>query len=110
MKTWNDTTTLIHVQLAELVALETLRYHFPDTGKMITRKVVIRQRLADTTASASLQLHSSHSAESTQTTQTSPLTAQSKKKGQAPLCATALYSCIVILTIFLCIIYNVRKK
>jgi hypothetical protein len=110
VKTWNDTTTLIHVQLAELVALETLRYHFPDTGKMITRKIVIRQRLADTNASASLQLLSSHSNENSQTTQTSPLTAQSKKKGQAPLCAAALYSCIVILTIFLCIIYNVRKK
>lgn len=53
-----DTTTLIHVNRSELVALETIRYHFTDTTKMVTRKVVVRQNQADTTARASLALRS----------------------------------------------------
>lgn len=100
MKTWTDTTTLIHVSRAELVQLETLRYHFADTIKMVTRSVTMRQIQTDTTAAASTELRSDTTAKKTQVDQQPPLTAQSKKKGQAPLCAIAIFDCVLILLIF----------
>lgn len=104
-----DTTTLIHVSRSELVALETIRYHFADTMKMITRKVVVRQNQADTTARASLALRSSFSADTTQTSLQYPLMAESKKKGQAWLCPLVLVGCVIFFTIIYCKIRNVRK-
>lgn len=94
----------------ELVQLETLRIHFADTTKMVTRKVVIRQQQTDTAASASLQLRSSQGAEKTKTAHQPPLTGQSKKKGLAGLRPKVVYSCIVIFTIFFFILYKMKKK
>lgn len=107
MQTLTDTTTLIHVSRAELVQLETLRYHFADTVKMVTRSVTVRQIQTDTTAAASTELRSDSSAKKTQTSQQPPLTAQSKKKGQAPLCAIAVIGCVIIF-VFFC--RNLAKK
>ena len=109
LKTWTDTTTLIHVSRSELVALETIRYHFADTTKMVTRKVVVRQNQADTTARASLALRSSFSADTTQTRLQPPLMVESKKKGLAWLCPLAVFGCVVIFTIIYCVLRNVRK-
>lgn len=110
MKTWTDTTTLIHVSRAELVQLETLRYHFADTIKMVTRSVTVRQIQTDTTAAASTELRSDSSAKKTQTTLQPPLTAQSKKKGQAWLCPVVLTGCVIFLCVFLLKKGNVLKK
>lgn len=93
----------------ELVQLETLRIHFADTAKMVTRKVVIRQQQTDTAASASLQLRSSHGAEKTQTAHAPPLTGQSKKKGLSWLCPFAVFGCVMIFTIIYCVLHNIRK-
>jgi uncharacterized protein HemX len=79
-----------------LVQLETLRYHFADTIKMITRSVVLREIQSDTTAAASTALRSDSADKKTQTDLQTPLTAQSKKKGQTPLCATWLMVAAVI--------------
>lgn len=83
-----------------MVQLETLRYHFADTIKMITRSVVLREIQSDTTAAASTALRSDSAAKKTQTDLQTPLTAQSKKKGQTPLCATWLMVAAVIFGIF----------
>lgn len=104
-----DTTTLIHVGMTELVALETIRYHHADTNKMITRKVVIRQQQTDTTSQASLALRSNFSADTTQTTQFPPLMVESKKKGQAWLCPIAIFGCAIFFTIIYYKMRNVRK-
>lgn len=107
VQTLTDTTTLIHVSRAELVQLETLRYHFADTVKMVTRSVTVRQIQTDTTAAASTELRSDSSAKKTQTSQQPPLTAQSKKKGQTPLCDIAIIGCVIIF-VFFC--RNLAKK
>lgn len=104
-----DTTTLIHVSRSELVALETIRYHFADTTKIVTRKVVIRQNQADTTARASLALRSSFSADTTQTRLHPPLMVESKKKGQAWLCPHVLVGCVIFFAIIYCKIRNIKK-
>jgi hypothetical protein len=83
-----------------LVQLETLRYHFADTVKMITRSVVLREIQSDTTSAASTALRSDTAAKKTQVDLKTPLTAQSKKKGQAWLCPLALFGCVLILLIF----------
>lgn len=101
MQILTDTTTLIHVSRAELIQLETLRYHFADTVKMVTRSVTVRQVQTDTTAAASTELRSDSSAKKTQTSLQTPLTAQSKKKGQAWLCPIAVFGCVIILGFFL---------
>lgn len=110
MQTLTDTTTLIHVSRAELVQLETLRYHFADTVKMVTRSVTIRQIQSDTTAAASTALRSDSAAKKTQTSLQPPLTAQSKKKGQAWLCPVVLTGCVIFLCVFLLKKGNVLKK
>lgn len=79
-----------------MVQLETLRYHFADTIKMITRSVVLREIQTDTTAAASTALRSDSAAKKTQTDLQTPLTGESKKKGQTPLCATWLMVAAVI--------------
>lgn len=101
---------MIHVSRAELVQLETLRYHFADTIKMVTRSVTVRQIQTDTTAAASTELRSDSSAKKTQTTLQTPLTVQSKKKGQAWLCPIALTGCVIFLCFFLLKKGNVLKK
>lgn len=110
MKTITDTTTLIHVNRAELVQLETLRYHFADTVKMITRSITIRQNQSDTTTAASTALRSDSASKKTQTIHQPPLTVQSKKKGQAWLCPIALSGCVIFLCVFLIKKGNVLKK
>lgn len=110
VKTWADTASLIHVSHSELVQLETIRFHFADTVKTITRSVTLRKKQADTTAAASLALNSERVHETTKSTPSPPLTAQCKKKGRAWLCPIAVFGCIVFFTIFCCFIYNVKKK
>lgn len=101
-----DTTTLIHVQLAELVALETLRVWHNDTPQLVTRSVTIRQRVADTTASASTALRSDFSAEKTTTDTRTPLMATSEKGGVAWLCPIAT----IVLLLFFVIFFIVKRK
>ena len=93
--------TLIHVRLAELVALETLRtWHQGDTAVMV-RSFKVATRTADTTAQASSQQLATNTAEKTETITEPPLMVERKKKGVAWLCPIA---CIVVL-IFLGIFY-----
>ena len=101
MKTWTDTATLIHVSRAELVQLETLRIHLADTTVTVTRSSHTKKVLIDTTAAASTALRSDTAAKKTQVDLQTPLTVQSKKKGQAWLCPLALFGCVIILGIFL---------
>ena len=110
VKTWRDTSTLFQLRRTELVQLETLRFHFADTVKMVTRSVVIRQRSIDTTAAASSELRSELSAGSTQTTSTTPLTVQSIKKGQAWLCPTWLIVVVIFFLIFLILLLYIKQK
>lgn len=101
MQQYTDTTKLIHVRLAELVTLETLRsWHQGDTT-MLVRSFKVATRTADTTAQASSQQLATNSAEKTETIQHPPLMVERKKKGVAWLCPIA---CIVVL-IFLGLFY-----
>lgn len=105
MQQYTDTTKLIHVHLAELVALETLRaWHQGDTAVLV-RSFKVATRTADTTAQASSQQLATNSAEKTETIQQPPLMVERKKKGVAWLCPTA---CIVVL-IILGILYMVWR-
>lgn len=105
-----DTTTLIHVQLAELVQLETLRFHFADTPRMVTRSVTIQQRTADTTATASASLRSEATAERHETTRQDPLMAPSKKRGVAWLCPLIVSVCVLFFVFFLFYMRFVKKN
>ena len=90
------------------MSVETLRYHFADTVKMVTRSVTIRERQADTAAAASTALRCDTAVGTTQTTTISPLTVESKKKGRAPLCANWL---IVVLFLFIVfVVWQLRVK
>ena len=97
---WNDTSTLFHIRHTDIVAVETLRYHFADTVTMVTRSVTIRERQADTAAAASTALRCDTAVGTTQTTTTSPLTVESKKKGRTPLCANWLIVVLIIFEVF----------
>lgn len=105
-----DTTTLIHVSRAELVALETLRYHFPDSTHMVTRSVTIRQRITDTSRAAASTVQAQSTADTTQTTHTNPLLAESKKKGLAWLCPLAVSALSLVFAIFLLYFLLFKKK
>ncbi|MBR6448856.1 MAG: hypothetical protein IKS96_02720 [Fibrobacter sp.] len=93
-----------------MVQLETLRYHFADTVKMVTRTIVVRQSSVDTTAAASSELRSDLSAGSSETTTTTPLTVQSKKKGLAWLCPVIVFGCLIFFVIFLSWISCIKKN
>ena len=98
---YTDTTKLIHIRLAELVALETLRaWHQGDTT-VVVRSFKVATRTADTTQQASSQQLATNSAEKTETISEPPLMVERKKKGVAWLCPIA---CIVVL-IFLGVFY-----
>lgn len=90
------------------MALETLRYHFADTVKMVTRSVTVRERQADTAAAASTALRCDTAVGMSQTTTTSPLTVESKKKGRAPLCANWLIVALIIFVVF--VVWQLRVK
>lgn len=105
-----DSATLIHIHRSELVQLETLRFHFADSVKMVTRSVTVRERQADTAAATSSMLRSDTVASSTQTTTTNPLTVQSKKKGRTPLCANWLIVVLIIFVVFVVWWLLVKKK
>ena len=71
----------MRVQLAELVALETLRsYPLGDTSVLV-RSLRLSSRTADTFQAASTELHDYHCADTTQTLKERPLLAESKKRG-----------------------------
>ena len=110
VKTWRDTSTLIQLRRTELVQLETLRIHFADTVKMVTRSVTLRERHADTTAAASTALRSDTAAGTTQVTTITPLTVESKKKGPAWLCHTWLIVVLIIFGIFVGWLLRVKKN
>ena len=98
---YTDTTKLIHIRLAELVALETLRTWNQGDTAVVVRSFKVATRTADTTEQASSQQLATNSAEKTETITEPPLMAERKKKGVAWLCPIA---CIVVL-IILGIIY-----
>lgn len=107
--TWEDTTTLIHVRRAELVQLETLReIHGLDTV-VVLRSALLKTVVVDTLAAASTALQSDHSADTTQTLTTYPLTAPSKKKGQAWLCPLVVFGCVVFLYFFSLALFRLKK-
>lgn len=107
---WADTSSLIRVQLAELVALETVRtYHVADTTVTI-RRGSMSKKTADTLVAASSALRSEVSAEDVKTRHTRPLTAESKKKGLAWRRTLVLVGCVIIFVIFAAFYCNVKKK
>lgn len=83
-----------------MVQLETLRIHLADTTVTVTRSSHTKKVLVDTTAAASTALRSDTAAKKTQVDLQTPLTGESKKKGQTPLCATWLMVAAVIFGIF----------
>lgn len=106
---YTDSATLIHVRLAELVALETLRtWHQGDTA-VIVRSFKVATRTADTTEQASSQQLATHSAEKTETISEPPLMAERKKKGVAWLCPTACIVVLIILGLFIVFWRCVKK-
>lgn len=110
LERWNDSTTLVHVSHSEIVMLETIRFHHADTLKMVTRKIVVRETAADTTAAASSSLHSDFVADTTQTTSQSPLMVQSKKKGRAWLCPLIIFGGWIFLTLLATFLLCCKKK
>lgn len=110
MAQWSDTTSLIRVQLAQLVALETLRlYHVGDTTVFVCNKNVTLQHV-DTLTSASSSLRSDLAAEKTQTVQERPLMVKSKKRGVAWLRPLIVFGCVFFLALFLWFWFYVKKK
>lgn len=98
------------MQLAQLVALETLRlYHVGDTTVFVCNKNVTLQHV-DTLTSASSSLRSDLASEKTQTVQERPLMVQSKKRGYAWLRPLVIIGCIIFLALFLWFWFYVKKK
>ena len=106
---YTDSATLIHVRLAELVALETLRtWHQGDTAVLV-RSFKVATRTADTTAQASSQQLATNSAEKTETIQQPPLMVERKKKGVAWLCPIACSVVLIFLALFIVFRRCVKK-
>lgn len=107
--TCEDTTTLIHVRRAELVQLETLREIRGLDTVIVLRSAILKTVVVDTLAAASTALQSDHSADTTQTLTTHPLTATSKKKGQAWLCPLVVFGCVIFLYLFSFVLFRLKK-
>lgn len=107
---WYDSASLIRVQLAELVALETLRtYHVGDTTVTV-RKLQASQTVEDTLSAASSSLRSEVAAETTQIDEERPLTAQSIQRGVAWRRTLILVGCLIFLALFLWFDANMKKN
>lgn len=110
MQHFTDTARLIHIHLAELVALETLRaWHQADTAVMV-RSFKVATRTADTIEQASSKQLATNSAEKTETITEPPLMAGRKKKGVAWLCPITCMVVLIILGIFIVFWRRVKKK
>ena len=106
----SDSSSLIRLQLSELVYLETLRVHFPDTIRTATRTIFLNQTLRDTLLSTSIALRSDSASGHTEIVHTSPLTVQSNKGGQQGFAPSVLWPVLIFLAIFLLCWYFVKKK
>ena len=87
IRNYSDTSSLVHLRLAELVSLETIRIHFPDTTHTATRSIYLKETLRDTLLSTSIALRADTVSGSSQTISTGPLMVESNKgvkRGFAP--------------------------
>jgi len=100
---------LIRLQLAELVALETIRIQFPDTTHTATRSIYLRETLRDTLFSTSIELRSDSVSGVSQTVQTGPLTVQSDKGGKRGFAPGSFLIGLIIFVIFVVICALVKK-
>lgn len=110
MVQWYDTATLFRVQLAELIALETLRtYHVGDTSVTI-RRLQASQKLRDSLETTSTQHHSEVSAQKDELTQERPLMEQSIKRGLEWRRTLVFSGCVIFFALFVYWIRFVKRN